>query len=576
MKSRRQLYSDGPVYIIDKEESVVQALLFVVAALVLYLLAYRFYAKYLAEKIWQLDPNRQTPAYKYQDDFEFVPTDTPIVTGHHFTSIAGAAPIVGPVVAAIWGWVPALLWIIFGTIFLGAVHDFGALVTSLRHEGRGIADYLKDLLGKRAMQLMYVVVFFLLVLVSAVFVHVIATLAARFPAAVYSVWIEIPLAIGIALMIRNKVKVNLYLISIIAVAIMYGVIWLGVQYPFALEYRTWVIILLVYMLVAARLPVWLLVQPRDFLNGIQLVIALAIATAGVIAVAIAGGGEIVAPAIRLAPAGAPPIWPFVMVTIACGAISGWHSIVGSGTTPKQIKSERDAKFIGYGSMLGEGYLAVIALLTAVVGLGAAGYQQFYGAWGQAGWPAIWAQGGSTLLLPLGIPAVVGAAFLAVVAKSFAMTTLDSAMRFTRIAFGESVETFGLPAFLKGKTVSLVPGMVVIFLLAFPWEGKAPYGMTLWALFGATNQILASIALLAAATFLMKLGRPTLSYIIPFVIMIISSMTAMGYELFTRYIPRQEWVLVFIGAAVFLCGLGVVIIALQTWSKRKAALPASKA
>ncbi len=546
------------------------ALLFVVAAVVLYFLAYKFYAKFLAEKIWQLDPNRETPAYKYEDDFEFVPTDAPVVTGHHFTSIAGAAPIVGPIVAAIWGWLPALIWIVLGTIFLGAVHDLGALVASLRHEGRGIADYLQNLLGKRAMQLMYIVVFFLLVLVPAVFVHVIAVLASAFLAAVPSVWIEIPLAIAIALMIRKKIKVNLYLMSVIAVAIMYAVIWLGVQYPLALEYRTWVFILLGYMLLAARLPVWLLVQPRDFINGIQLIIALAVSTAGIVAIAITGGGELAAPAIRLAPEGAPPIWPFLMVTIACGAISGWHSIVGSGTTPKQLRNERDAKLVGYGSMLGEGYLAVIALLTAVVGLGVVGYQEFYGAWGQAGWPAIWAQGGSTFLIPLGIPAVVGAAFFAVVAKSFAMTTLDSAMRFTRIAFSESTETFGLPKFLRDRTVSLLPGIIVIALLAF-----SGHGMVLWPLFGASNQILASIALLAAGVLLLKMRRPTVHYMIPFVIMIVTSMSALAHGIFKSYIPNGNWELAIIGGIVFICSLGVVIISLKTWQTTKAEMTTSK-
>ncbi len=538
------------------------ALLFVVFALVLYFLSYRFYATFLSEKIWQLDPNRVTPAYKFQDDFEFVPTDKPVVLGHHFTSIAGAAPIVGPIVAAIWGWLPALLWIVFGTIFIGAVHDFGALAASLRHQGRGIADFLKDLLGERAMQLMYVVVFFLLVLVSAVFVHVIAVLASAFPAAVYSVWIEIPLAIFIGLAIRKKWKMNLYLAGIVVVVIMYAFIALGVRYPLELSYETWVFILLGYMLIAARLPVWLLVQPRDFINGIQLVIALTAATIGVVALAATGAGELAAPAVRLAPEGAPPIWPFVMITIACGAISGWHSIVGSGTTPKQLKNERDAKPVGYGSMLGEGYLAVIALLTAVVGLGVAGYTESYATWGAAAWPAIFATGGGAFLVPLGIPAVFGAAFFAVVAKSFAMTTLDSAMRFTRIAFAESTVTFKLPEILRDKTVSLLPGWAVIIYLAM-----TGYGMVLWPLFGAANQILAGIALLAAAVFLKMLQRPTIHYMIPFAIMIITSMVAMVHQIFTNYIPNEMWVLVIIGSIVFLCGIGIVIIALTTWNEK---------
>ena len=539
------------------------ALLFVIVAIVLYVLSYRFYATFLADKIWQLDPNRKTPAYKYEDDFEFVPTDKPVAMGHHFTSIAGAAPIVGPIVAAIWGWLPALLWIIFGTIFIGAVHDIGALVGSLRHQGRGIADFIKDLLGVRAMQLMYIVVFFLLVLVSAVFVHVIAILAASFPAAVYSVWIEIPLAIFIGLMIRYKWKINLTLAAVIAVAIMYAFIALGVRYPVELSYETWVILLLVYMVIAARLPVWLLVQPRDFINGIQLVIALVAATVGVVALAAIGGGELAAPAVRLAPEGAPPIWPFVMITIACGAISGWHCVVGTGTTPKQLKNERDAKAIGYGSMLGEGYLAVIALLTAVVGLGVAGYTESYEAWGLAAWPAIFAEGGGAFLVPLGIPVLIGSTFFAVVAKSFAMTTLDSAMRFTRIAFAESTVTFGLPAFLRDKTISLLPGWAVIIYLAL-----TGFGMVLWPLFGAANQILAGIALLAAAVFLKMLRRPTLNYLIPFIIMIVTSMVAMAHQIFLNYIPNELWALVLIGSIVFLCGVGIVIIAITTWKEKR--------
>ncbi|MDW7649920.1 MAG: carbon starvation CstA family protein [Bacillota bacterium] len=535
------------------------ALYFIIISLVLYYFAYKFYAKFLAEKIWRLDPGVQTPAVEYNDGFEFVPTRTDVVAGHHFTSIAGAAPIVGPVVAAIYGWLPGLLWIVLGTIFLGAVHDMGALATSLRHQGRGIADYLNDLLGKRAMQLMYIVVFFLLVLVSAVFVHVIAVLAAAFPAAVYSIWIEIPLAMVIGLMLRKNLKVNIYLVALVAVAIMYGVISLGLMYPLVLDYRTWVIILLIYMLFAARLPVWLLVQPRDFINGIQLIIALVICTLGVVALVAGGAGMVVAPAVRLYPEGAPPIWPFLMVTIACGAISGWHSIVGTGTTPKQLMKETDAKVVGYGSMLAEGYLAIIALLTAVVGLGVAGYQNFYGAWGQASWPAVWAEGGSTIVAALGIPVAVGAAFMAVVAKSFAMTTLDSAMRFTRIAFAESVHTFKLPSFFADKTVSLIPGIAAISALAF-----SGYGMKLWPLFGASNQILAALALLASAVFLKSLSRQSGYYIIPFVIMIVTSSWAMGWSIFVQYIPTGDWMLAFIGGVVLLCGLGVVVCAVQTW------------
>ena len=542
------------------------ALLFLVVSLVAFYLSYRFYANYLAKKIWQVNPDQATPATMRDDGFEFVPSRPELVAGHHFTSIAGAGPILGPIVAAIWGWVPALLWVIFGTIFIGAVHDFGALMTSLRHQGRGLADYLNDLLGRRATQLMYGVVFFLLVLVCAVFIHVIATLAHAYPAAVYSIWVEIPLALIIGWGLRKGWKVNPIISGIIAVAVMYAMVPVGLAYPLQLPYATWVWILLAYIVVATRLPVWSLVQPRDFINGIQLIIALVVISAGIGALALAGGGQLVAPAIRLAPPGAPPIWPFVMITIACGAVSGFHSLVAGGTTSKQLRSEGDAKFVGFGSMLAEGYLAVIALLTAVVGLGVAGYEQFYAAWGAARWPVVWAEGGAAFLVPLGFPVALAAALFAVVAKSFAMTTLDSAMRFTRIVTAEFASTFRLPAWFQDRSVSLIPGLAAVMFLAVPRAGRLPLGMDLWPLFGASNQILAALALLAAAVFLMSLRRPILAYVIPFVIMVVTSMVAMAYSVITTYIPRGNWTLAVIGISVFLCSLGVIGIAFRVWRK----------
>ncbi|MDW7739682.1 MAG: carbon starvation protein A [Bacillota bacterium] len=542
-------------------------LYFVIFAVVLYYLAMKYYATFLSKRIWKLNPNTVTPAVRLDDGFEYVPTDKYVVFGHHFTSIAGAAPIVGASVAAIWGWLPALLWLVLGTIFIGAVHDLGALVTSLRHDGRGIADYLKELLGTKAVALMYIVVFFLLVLVTAVFVHLIATLAAAFPAAVYSVWVEIPLAMIIGISIRKNWKINLYLATGIALVIMYALIYVGTLYPLQLDYWTWVYILLGYIIISTRLPVWLLVQPRDFINAYQLVIMLAVISVGVIALFLTGGGQVVAPAVNLNPPGAPPIWPFVMITIACGATSGWHSIVGSGTTPKQIKKETDATFVGYGGMVGEGYLCLIALLCAVVGLGAAGYSEMYSAWGVAAWTTVWARGGATFLEPIGFPLILGTAFMAVVVKSFAMTTLDSAMRFTRIAFAESSQTFGMPKIFADRTVSIIPGFVVVAILCF-----SGYGMILWPLFGATNQILAGLALLASAVFLKMLGRPTKTYIIPFFIMIITSMTAQGWMIVNSYIPAGQWLLAAIGIITFLCGVGILIIGYNTWKNKLRSIP----
>ncbi len=471
----------------------------------------------------------------------------------------------GPIVAAIWGWLPALFWIILGTVFMGAVHDFGTLVISLRHEGRGIADYLKDLMGFRASQLMYIITFFVLILLSAVFIHVIAVLLSEYPASVWSIWIEIPLAIIIGCVIHYKFRVNIAIGTLVAVVIMYGMILVGIRYPLTLSYNTWVVILLAYMLVAARLPVWFLVQARDYINFHELIIAMGILTIAIFA--LGTGAQVVAPAVRVAPQGAPPIWPFVMITIACGAISGWHSIVGSETSSKQIENEQDARRIGYGAMLGEGYLSVIALITAVVGLSAVSYVKFYGVWGEAKWPVIWAEGGSNILGALRIPGTFAGAFMAVVAVSFAMTTLDSAGRFTRIAVAECAKTFNAPKIFQNRTVSLIPGLVIIILLIFPWAKKLPYGVTLWPLFGATNQIMAGLALLAAAVFLMMSGRKTRYYIIPFIIIMVTGMTAMGYNIVNTYVPKRQWPLAVIGIIVLLCAIGVLVLAYQVFVKK---------
>jgi carbon starvation protein len=226
-----------------------------------------------------------------------------------------------------------------------------------------------------------------------------------------------------------------------------------------------------------------------------------------------------------------------------------------------LRTEGDAKFVGYGSMLAEGYLAVIALLTAVVGLGVAGWEQFYGAWGAARWPAVWAEGGSALIVPLGIPLTLGAAFFAVVAKSFAATTLDSAMRFTRIVTAEFASTFRLPAIFQDRTVSLIPGFAVVMILALSRQQ-----MALWPLFAATNQILAALALLAAAVFLAALRRPTLTYMIPFAIMVVTSLTAMGWSLINDYIPKGNWLLAVIATIIVFCSLGVLWIGFKAWGK----------
>lgn len=363
-----------------------QTLLIALGALILYLIAYHTYGKWLARKIFKLDPNAKVPSIELNDDQDFVPTERGVVFGHHFTSIAGTGPIVGPALAVMWGWVPALIWVLVGSILIGAVHDFGALVVSLRNRGQTVGDIAARLINKRVRKLFLFILFMALTIVLAIFGLVIAAVFRMYPAAIIPCIIQIPIAIVIGLYLHRK-GINILFPSIIALAIMYLTVIYGDTgflhdingYLASLPIIDWVVILLVYSYIASVLPVWTLLQPRDYINSLQLISALALVVVGLFVAAIFGGApvssdaarsalDIGAPAFRLDALGAPPIWPFLFITIACGACSGFHCLVSSGTSSKQLKCETDAQFVGYGSMLTEGFLATLVILACVAGL----------------------------------------------------------------------------------------------------------------------------------------------------------------------------------------------------------------
>ncbi len=364
-----------------------QTLLIALGAGVAFLIAYHTYGKWLGRKVFNLAADFVCPSHRLRDDVDYCPTKKPIVFGHHFTSIAGTGPIVGPAIAVMWGWVPALLWVVFGSIFIGAVHDFGALVVSIRNNGQSVGDIAGRVLNKRVRLLFLVVLVMALTIVLAIFGLVIAVVFKQYPAAIFPCVVQIPIALAIGLMLHRK-GVNILVPSIIALAIMYAtVIWgdVGILGTINAEMASWPIIvwvgiLLLYSYFASVLPVWSLLQPRDYINSLQLISALALI---VIGLAVAGtmggapnaaGGEktqlsIVAPTFDFSPADAPLIFPFLFITIACGAISGFHCLVSSGTSSKQIEKETDARFVGYGSMLTEGFLATLVICACVAGLG---------------------------------------------------------------------------------------------------------------------------------------------------------------------------------------------------------------
>lgn len=373
-----------------------------VGSLVLYLIAYHTYGRWLSKKFFKLDPNAPVPSRELCDGHDYVPTRKQILFGHHFTSIAGTGPIVGPALAVIWGWVPALVWVLFGSIFLGAVHDLSALVVSMRNRGQTIGEIAGRLINPRVKLLFLIILFLALMIVLAIFGLVIANIFDMYPSSVLAVWIAMPIAMVIGYMVYKK-GYSPTVPALVSLAIMIGCVILSGEVE-SIDFKipvitlggysigpvvTWTLILLVYCYFASVLPVWLLLQPRDYVNSYLLVFGLVLLVLGIGAATfmIDGGAPIVAPAVRANVPGAPPMLPFLFITIACGAISGFHCLVSSGTSSKQIACETDAQFVGYGSMLTEGFLAILVILACCAGLGLAGATaKPIGYYGPSGFP----------------------------------------------------------------------------------------------------------------------------------------------------------------------------------------------
>ncbi len=560
------------------------ALLLMVVCFGGYILAYHTYGRFLARKIFKLRPDAAVPSHEREDGVDFVPTKKGIIFGHHFTSIAGTGPIVGPAIGVIWGWLPAILWVTLGSIFMGAVHDFGSLVVSLRNDGKSISEIAARYINKRVRLIFFIIVFLALLIIIAIFGIVIATVFKLYPESVIAVWLEVPIAIALGWAIYKK-SANIKLATTIAVAAMYACVvlgaWLEHVHPGLTSFPAdfvipptgmWTIILLIYAWVASTLPVTTLLQPRDYINAWQLFIMMVLLVAGVVASAMLGGGEfkIVAPAINHVGADIPPLMPMMFVTIACGAISGFHSLVASGTSTKQLAAEPDAQFVGYGSMLTEGALAVLVIICICAGLGmghegqtgSAVWEGFYGSWlgakglGDKLQPVV--VGASNMMGSLGIPQTLGFAIMGVFIASFAGTTLDTAVRIQRYVVGELAEDMKLPA-LSNRWTATTIAVITAAALAFvnTQDGKITFGanalgaLRLWPLFGTVNQLLAALALLVVTMYLKKNGG--LKYLvagIPCVIMLVVTGWAMVLNEIKFYADRNI-LLIVIGGVVFL-------------------------
>ena len=503
------------------------ALLIMLLAFAGYIIMYQLYGKFIGNKIFALSGEAKVPSVQMEDGTDYVPTKKEVIFGHHFTSIAGTGPIVGPAIAIIWGWVPALLWIFIGSIVMGAVHDFGALIISMRNQGKSIAEYTAKYVNNRTKIFFFIIVFLELWIVIAIFGLVIAVVFSMYPASVLPVWCEVPIAIYLGYLIYSKGK-GVMTWSIIAVVVMYVTVILGYFLPFKMPAimgipptGVWTIILLAYAFIASVLPVTTLLQPRDFINSHQLVVALALLSLGVLFSAFGGNLHIVAPAIQASPAKAPSMWPFLFITIACGAISGFHALVSSGTSAKQVRSEEDSLFVGYGSMLLEGTLATLVVVAVAAGIGMgyatkagetltgiAAWTTHYSSWAAAAGLgskiSAFVDGSANMIATLGIPKGIGVVIMGVFVASFAGTTLDSATRIQRYVVAELFTDIKMD-FFANRYVATIIAVGSALILAFVTGASGKGALTLWPMFGAVNQTLAALALIIITLYLQTKG-----------------------------------------------------------------------
>jgi carbon starvation protein len=545
-----------------------------ILVLALFALGYRFYARFLSERIFALAEDEPVPSRELQDGIDYVPTRKAVLWGHHFTSIAGAAPIVGPAIAVIWGWLPALLWVALGTLMMGAVHDFSALVISLRHRGRSIGEISGHVISPRVRTLFLVIVSVLIWIVLAVFAFIIGTLFVAYPGSIFPINVQILVAMGLGWLVYRR-GITLTAPSLLGYAVLLVAVFYGDAVAAALpglgqiSVEGWVWILLGYSFVASVLPVWLLLQPRDYLNSHQLVTGLLLLGLGLLVLR----PEVVAPAVNPNPVGAPPMIPFLFITIACGAISGFHGLVSSGTTSKQVGCATDARAIGYGGMLGEGTLGMLAVLASTAGFVTfADWSGHYASWGAAnGLEAklsAFVNGGARFVGALGIPESTAQTFIAVMVIAFAATSLDTGARIQRLVISELAEAYGFRPLMNRYNAAAL-GISAALLLAVTQAGGKG-GLILWPLFGTTNQLVAGITLLVVSIWLRRQGKPVVYTLVPMLLVGSATVLAMLGEVRGYYAAfGDRWLLAAMGTVILAADVWVLLEGLRLLARTRA-------
>lgn len=534
------------------------------------------YSKFISNKIFKLDENFKTPAHTQQDGIDYVPTNKYVLWGHHFTSVAGAAPIIGPAIAVIWGWLPAFLWVVFGTIFMAGVHDMAAIWASVRNKGQSMGTIVGKIIGGRARALLMVVIFLLLLMVNTAFGTVIARMMVNTPSSVLPVWGALVVAFIIGQAIY-RFKLSLPIVSILGVIALYALIYLGPQYPLALPKEIlgmnslgwWILILFAYAAIASLLPVWMLLQPRDYINGLQLFIGLGILYVSIMLFA----PDVVAPAINSdMPNSTPPLMPLLFVTIACGAISGFHGLVSSGTTAKQINNEKDIRFVGYFGAMGEGMLSLGAIIAVTAGFATLDeWKAVYTAFGKGSIGAFIQGGGEIIYRGIGLNKEISVTMLTVMAALFAGTTMDTGVRLQRYIVQEFGEIYKLPI-LKNGTVATLSAVGICIGLVFGTGGDdGAGGLTIWPLFGTTNQLMAGLTLLIVSVILLRKGIKSWYTLLPMAFLLAMTVIALLLQMQDFYL-KSEWLLltldIIILIASILVSLECVSVLRKEWPRKE--------
>lgn len=524
-------------------------IILILFAMIVFIAAYRLYGSFISNKLKVTNAN-ETPSHSMYDGVDYCPAKSPVLLGHHFASIAGAGPIVGPIIAASFGWVPVYVWILAGSVFIGGVHDYTTIIASIRHKGKSIGQIIETYIGISGKKLFLLFSWATLLLVIAVFAIIVSDTFYNIPSSGTSSILFILLAVGFGLTIY-RLKVSLAVSSIVGVVLLFLCIYLGNLFPIQLSKEIWIWILLGYIFIASVTPVWILLQPRDYLNSYFLYTLM---FGGIIGLLFTIPDVNLAPVTNFSVDKLGYLFPALFVTVACGAISGFHSLVGSGTTSKQLDKETDAKVIGYGGMLIEGILAVLALLS-VASLDQTHFLELLNTQGPV---TAFSTGVANFIhnIPLlGIPTEQAVNFAALAVSAFALTSLDTATRLARYSFQEffeKKEKKEQSILVKNRFIATI--ITVVLAGALTFSGQS---MTIWPVFGSANQLLAAIALLAITVWVANLKLNYLFTFIPMIFMFAVTLTALATLIYSNTLINNYSLTII---SIFLFVLAAILVA----------------